>query len=112
MKYYRDMISGEVFAYDTAIERECWGSETLVEMTSAEVAAHLNPEPNPEKQAEIVRRERDRRLSETDYMMLPDYPIGEAQRASLETYRQALRDVPQQSGFPELFAWPQLPKLE
>ena len=40
-----------------------------------------------------VRRDRDRRLSETDYLALKDNTLS----ADIKTYRQELRDVPTQS---------------
>ncbi len=55
--------------------------------------------------AEDVRRERDRRLRASDWAALPDVPAADAW---LE-YRQALRDVPQQSGFPDDVEWPTPP---
>ena len=51
---------------------------------------------------EAARAERDRLLAATDWMMLPDAPLTDAERAEALAYRQALRDAPQQSGFREL----------
>ena len=55
---------------------------------------------------------RDRRnvlLTETDYLMQPDYPISEETRTALKAYRQALRDITKQEGFPENVVWPEKP---
>lgn len=54
-----------------------------------------------------VRFERDRLLAATDYTQLADAP-GDA--AAWATYRQALRDVPEQSGFPWNVVWPIKPE--
>lgn len=43
---------------------------------------------------EDVRNIRNAALSETDHMMLPDYPITEKDKADLVKKRQALRDLP------------------
>ena len=51
-----------------------------------------------------VRRDRDRRLSETDYLALSDQTLSDA----METYRQELRDVPTQSD-PDNITWPTEP---
>ena len=51
-----------------------------------------------------VRRDRDRRLSETDYLALKDNTMS----AGMETYRQELRDVPAQSD-PDNISWPSKP---
>jgi len=61
--------------------------------------------------ADSARSKRDRLITETDYVMMPDYPISELDKGALEDYRQALRDVPQQSGFPESIVWPEFPEV-
>ena len=53
-----------------------------------------------------ARAKRDALLAETDFMMMPDYPLSEAKRAAVAAYRQALRDVPAQYGFPRQINWP------
>lgn len=63
------------------------------------------PEPTESEQraawAISVRLERDRRITATDYLVMPDYPApNEAVRASWLTYRQALRDIPEHPEFP------------
>ena len=53
---------------------------------------------------ENVRRDRNRRLSETDYLALSDNTLA----SDMETYRQELRDVPTQSD-PDNITWPDKP---
>ena len=60
----------------------------------------------PEKKVLLIRQQRDALLSETDYLMMPDYPMSELARENLKVYRQALRDVPEQPGFPNSVVWP------
>jgi len=55
---------------------------------------------------ERVRGDRDERLKETDYYALSDTP---SMTTEMATYRQALRDVPSQSGFPFSVTWPTKP---
>lgn len=58
-----------------------------------------------------IRQERDARIAATDYLILEDYLIeGEALNAVKE-YRQKLRDVPEQAGFPEDVEWPEMPEI-
>ena len=66
----------------------------------AESAASAN-----DRKAEEVRSERDSLLSETDWMASTDVTLSDAWR----TYRQALRDVPAQSDFPNNVTWPTKP---
>lgn len=54
-----------------------------------------------------IRRKRDGLLRETDWMILSD--SSEANTAWLD-FRQALRDVPQQSDFPDNVVWPTKPE--
>ncbi len=57
--------------------------------------------------ADIVRGERNELLASTDWTQQPDVP--QATREKWVVYRQALRDVPQQSGFPSAVVWPDKP---
>jgi hypothetical protein len=64
--------------------------------------------PTQEEKAAAIRAERDALLATTDWTQLPDVP--EAIREAYAVYRQALRDVPQQSGFPDVVEWPIKPE--
>ena len=55
--------------------------------------------------AESARAKRDSRLALTDFHGLTDMVMSEA----MTTYRQALRDVPEQLGFPGEITWPVSP---
>ena len=56
--------------------------------------------------ARDVRSERDQLLADCDWTQVADAPVD----ASLwATYRQALRDVPTQTGFPLTVEWPIAP---
>lgn len=61
--------------------------------------------------AENVRSERDRRLAETDWYMMPDYPADPETLEVVKNYRKALRNITLQSGFPRDVAWPVMPKV-
>ena len=67
---------------------------------AADEAAHT--EQLDTAAAASARTERDLKLAETDFHALSDTVMSEAMR----TYRQALRDVPQQAGFPSAITWP------
>ena len=47
-----------------------------------------------------LRSTRDQRLRDCDIRVLPDYPQTDDERAAWLAYRAALRDLPQQDGFP------------
>lgn len=73
-----------------------------------------------ERYSNEVKSERNARIADTDdYVRLPDItvqsaartkrePLTTEDRAELETYRQALRDLPTVSGFP-FVPWPEFP---
>ncbi len=60
---------------------------------------------------EQVRSKRDRLIADTDYLLTPDYPISAEDLEAVKAYRTALRDVPQQEGFPYDVVWPELPTI-
>ena len=63
---------------------------------------------NAKQAVVMLRLERNRLLSETDWTQAKDVP--DAVSSKWATYRQALRDVPQQPGFPENIQWPVKPE--
>jgi hypothetical protein len=54
-----------------------------------------------------IRATRDARLSGSDWTQVADAPVD---KAAWATYRQALRDVPSQAGFPYDINWPSKPE--
>ena len=52
-----------------------------------------------------ARVERDSLLAETDWMALSDVTMS----SEMISYRQALRDIPAQDGFPASVTWPTKP---
>jgi predicted metal-binding protein len=63
--------------------------------------------PTKEEKAETIRAERDALLAASDWTQLPDVP--DATRSAWAVYRQALRDITQQAGFPDAVVWPTKP---
>jgi len=50
-----------------------------------------------------VRTKRDKILAESDWTQVADAPVD---KAAWATYRQSLRDIPQQAEFPTNVVWP------
>ena len=74
-----------------------------VELTEEEIASFiLSQTPT----GEDVRLKRNRLIAETDVWALSDRTMSDAQTA----YRQALRDVTGQAGFPTDITWPTKPE--
>lgn len=61
--------------------------------------------------ADMVRRKRDSLISGTDYYVLPDYLSTPDGIEAVKQYRQDLRDITLQSGFPRNVQWPSLPNV-
>lgn len=55
-----------------------------------------------------ARDKRNKMLEETDFYFLSDRELDSAKRSALETYRQALRDLSNQPGFPYKIIWPEI----
>lgn len=58
-----------------------------------------------------IRNHRNSLLEKTDYIFLPDINIDETLKQLIIEYRQALRDIPSQQGFPLDVVWPTAPHL-
>lgn len=56
-----------------------------------------------------MRQQRDAMLAGCDWTQVADSPLGAATKAAWATYRTALRNLPQQSGFPASVTWPTAP---
>ena len=59
-----------------------------------------------DRKAAKVREERNTKLSETDWTQITD---ATTDKQAWATYRQALRDVTTQTGFPWTITWPTQP---
>jgi hypothetical protein len=59
-----------------------------------------------EQAAAAARSIRNRMLAATDWTQVRDCPINATSSFAFAEYRQALRDVPQQAGFPLDIQWP------
>ena len=108
MRYYKHLGTGQVYAYESEQDRQKYGEPELVEMTPAEVEQHLNPPPVPPT-AEEVRAQRDSLLLKTDWIVVRAQEVGDEIPEGWSQYRQALRDIPEQIGFPADVQWPDPP---
>ncbi len=59
-----------------------------------------------------ARAMRDTLLADTDWTQLKDTSLDDQAMVHWQGYRQALRDVPQQAGFPLAVEWPEMPRIE
>jgi hypothetical protein len=61
----------------------------------------------PLRQAGYVRQQRNNLLTASDWTQIPDCTVN---KQAWLAYRQALRDIPTQSGFPLEIQWPTQPE--
>lgn len=76
-------------------------------LQSGQVKPYVPPSLSQERMANDVRIERDLLLQASDWTQLPDVP--QATKDLWAPYRQALRDIPLQPGFPASIIWPKRP---
>ena len=79
----------------TAEEEAAWEAEQAAWAAGAD-----------SRKAAEVRSERSAKLAATDWTQITD---ATADKALWATYRQALRDITAQSGFPNTVVWPDAP---
>lgn len=67
---------------------------------------------DPEADMNLVRIERDRRLTDSDKYALPDFPIQQTVRKAWIAYRRALREIPeaQPAATIATVEWPEPPR--
>ena len=83
------------------------GEVTVTPLSAEEIAEReaYERDVQPGVDLELLREERNRRLAETDYLALSDATLSEDMR----TYRQALRDLPDNTSDPANPTWPVKP---
>lgn len=109
------LFDGDPFPYGYIIGSEDT-SEVSKYIDQLMKSGQLNPDSyaGPSKESLVgqkVRDKRNRLLSETDRYMTLDYPISEDKRLEMQRYRQSLRDITEQEGFPLHITWPEKPEM-
>ena len=86
---------------------------TVVSEDGKEVISFTPPtEETLTEEAEIFAyRKRSMLLHETDFYFYSDYPLADKKKRALTEYRQALRDITKQPGWPRDIQWPEKPEI-
>ena len=96
-RWFTKYILGPIFT-DTIVE----GVAVTALQQENEYKARIDSE-----RATVIRNDRSKLLTECDWTQIEDSKVD---KAAWATYRQALRDVPSQSGFPWNIVWPIQPE--
>ena len=97
-KWYTKYILGPIFTDIPA-------TDTAPAQTAAEQEAAYKASKDAE-QAKSVRTSRNDKLKECDWTQITDATVD---KTAWATYRQALRDMTAQAGFPWTITWPDAP---
>lgn len=136
MKYTVYLISGEILwtgnCPEEDYEAQASGTQLLLPIESDAatqyvengVLVNMPTKPNgayifdyatkawvaqPDAQAQSIVKQRNKLLYESDWTQIPNNPLTTKQQADWAIYRQELRDIPQQSGYPYNVVWPVAP---
>lgn len=97
---YQKVVEVAPVRNEFGVWRQAW---QLVDMNDEEKAAE------DASAASQARARRNFMLSQSDWTRLDDTPLTDEQKAAWATYRQALRDITTQTGFPWEVTWPTQP---
>lgn len=87
--------------FDESIESQSWDSELKEWITT----------PIPDEVFwQRLRNERNMKLASSDWSQLSDTPLTSSQKTAWTTYRQALRDLPENTEDPKNVTWPSQPE--
>ena len=114
MKRY--IYNGKTFDTKAAVRQAIWETEHKIfgeefpedlDVVVEEYEASVTQEVL----AKRMRAKRDHLLSACDFYLMPDYPATEEGLAEVKAYRQALRDITKQYGFPDSVVFPEIPAV-
>lgn len=102
-------------AYDRITQNLTEGTPAIVDGVWTQVweISEASPEEIEQRTADLsasVRSERDRLLADTDWIVIKAYERNENIPSEWGVYRQALRDITAQEGFPTAVVWPKKPE--
>ena len=97
---YQKVVEVDPVKDESGIYRQTWSIVPMDDAEKAEV---------DERQAVQIRMERNFKLAASDWTQIADAPIAPTDKTAWATYRQALRDISSQPGFPWTVEWPSAP---
>ena len=98
-------VDGYKYIVEIALQSNGSWAQKLVQVPISEEQYQYNTDI----QAQTVKANRGRMLVDCDWIITKSAETGQAVPDAWKTYRQALRDVTSQAGFPWTVTWPSLP---
>ena len=92
----------------TDLQDNCDASESSGVVTIIKSAEWLENKTNEAWRK--IRKQRNQLLKDSDYIMFPDITTSAERKQEWTTYRQALRDIPQDYDSPDEVVYPTKPK--
>jgi len=92
----------------TDLQDHCDASESGGVITIIKSAEWLENKTN--EAWKKIRKERNQLLKDSDYIMFPDITTSAEKKQEWTTYRQALRDIPQDYDSPDEVVYPDKPE--
>lgn len=99
-KWYTKYVVGPIFQEIIGED----GNPVTVEVQQQAFRAQIDA-----RAAESVRSERNQKLTKSDWTQMADSPLSGGQKSDWALYRQSLRDITSQPGFPHDVTWPTEP---
>lgn len=84
-----------------------WDTDGVTEIQSQKNVKAVIAKHNPDDRWDKVRAQRNALLSASDWTQMPD--AASKNKAAWATYRQSLRDIPQNNTDPDAIVWPVKP---
>lgn len=108
------VVDGELVAYTAEQAQAKANRPDILWRWSNSTFSWSDPRSQAEQETELAaeaRSKRTRLLAESDWTdtLSAQSRLGEVLYNAWQDYRQILRDVPQQAGFPTNIAWPDMP---
>jgi hypothetical protein len=90
--------------------KEIYQNNKQIEVVGGKISViEKNKSVNKEELILKIAAKRNDLLSKSDWTILPDAPFTQEQQNSWREYRQALRDITEQEGYPETVVFPEPP---
>lgn len=96
--------AGKFAAFDR--KADAWALHDEPARVVAQEAADAAAQPSA---AQAAHMRRQAALAATDWVVVRAFETGQPVPEELKAYRQALRDLPTQAGFPDAVEWPTFP---